>query len=85
MPVRDQDHRRVAMAIAPAIARTCQQQLDFLDSEVLAWPALCVEHSSGRYCPVFDGWRSPSRSRFHIEKYDAGNRYCLIKSPNRDT
>jgi hypothetical protein len=85
MSICDQDHRRVAMAAASAIAGTRQQQLDFLDSEVLAWPALRVEHSSGRYCPVFDGWRPPPRGRFQIEKSNINKRYFPIKSPFRDT
>src|ERR1700683_4719652 len=52
MPVRYKDHCRIAMTVAPAIARGVDQPLDFLDCEIFALPALAVWRQPPGYCPV---------------------------------
>ena len=50
MSIGDQDHGRVAVAVASVLAGAVHQPLDFLPGEVSAGSAL-------RNCQVYSGWR----------------------------
>jgi hypothetical protein len=64
MPVRDQHHRRVTVPMSAAPARGLHEQLHLLDSQVFAWPALCVHDPPGRYCPVYSYRHPPPFASF---------------------
>jgi hypothetical protein len=53
MPVRDEDHRRVAVPIPPARPRAFDELPHFLDRETFARPALRIQKPTRRRCPVY--------------------------------
>jgi hypothetical protein len=60
VPERDEDHRRVAVTVSPARARTLDELLHFLDGEILTWPALGIEKPPRGYCPENDVRHTPA-------------------------
>jgi hypothetical protein len=54
MPVRDEDHRRVAAPMPPARSRPFDGFLHFLDGETFARPALPIQKPPRRRCPIYD-------------------------------
>jgi hypothetical protein len=53
MPVRDEDHRCVAVTVSRARPCTLDQLPHFLDGEVFAWPALRIQKPPRGYCPIY--------------------------------
>jgi hypothetical protein len=53
MPVRDEDHRRVAMTIPPARPRAFDELPHFLDGEIFARPALRIQKPPRGHCPDY--------------------------------
>jgi hypothetical protein len=56
MPERNEDHSRVAVPVTPAPTRGVHKQLDFLDSEIFAWPTRSIRYPAWRYCPIYSYW-----------------------------
>ncbi len=56
VPVADEDHGGVAMAVAPApVTRRLHQKRDLALRQVLARAALLVAHPPRRDCPIYNG------------------------------
>ena len=53
-PVRDENHRCVAAPLSPAQPRAFDELPHFLDGEILAWPALCIQKPPRGRCPIYD-------------------------------
>ena len=62
MPKGDQDHRRVAMAMAVLPCRS-GKRLDFSLGQVLAGAQLTVLRPPRHHCSFFDGWRDQLQVR----------------------
>lgn len=69
VPVREEDHRGVAVAVAPPPLRCRHQKVHLPLGEVLAAAAGAVRHplrgSGGSNCPIYRGWRFFLRGRVH--------------------
>src|SRR5712691_10427051 len=85
MPIRDQNHRRVAVSVAPAVVRRLHEAPDFLDSKVFAWPTCAVRSQARRHCPVIGVRCPPPLRRFHKENYSIKRRYCPVLGSFRDS
>jgi len=64
MPVRDEDHRRVAAPVSAARPRSLDELPHFLDREIFAWPALRIQKPPRRRCPVYSVRDSPALTAF---------------------
>src|ERR1700745_218278 len=70
MAIGDQDHGRVAMAVATVLASAVDQPFD-----------LALDEIASLDCQVYDGWCAFLGSRFHADKpYLRGND-CLAYTP----
>jgi hypothetical protein len=85
MPVRHQDHRRIAVPVTPAQARTLDEFRHFLDGQVFAWPALRIRKPARRYCPIYGVRPSLALTAFHGRRSSVHKVYCPVNSPFRDS
>jgi hypothetical protein len=83
--VPDKDHRRITVPVATTAACGFHKQSNFLDIQVLPWPALVIRRKAGRHCPVFGAWPPSSRGNFHMEKYRLINSHSPILGSFRDS
>jgi hypothetical protein len=65
MPVRYQDHGRVAVPVSTAFARRMPEQIDFRPREIFARPAIAVA-GIARNCPENGYWRAPFEPVFSV-------------------
>ena len=66
MPIGDQDHGRVAMAVAAMLAGVVHQPLDLALGEVAPLD-----------CQVYGGWSAFLGCRFHADKPCPRVSYCM--------
>src|SRR5215467_6206763 len=66
MAVGDQDHGRVAMPVAPMLARAVHQALDLALGEIASLD-----------CQVYDAWCAFLGCRFHAKKPCLRVSYCI--------
>mgnify|MGYP007042080308 CR=1 FL=1 len=69
VPVRQEDHGRIPMAVASPRLGRLHEFLHFPFGQVLPAAAITVRHpprrSGGSYCPIYRYWRVFWRCRFH--------------------
>ena len=53
VPVRDEDHRRVAVPVSPARARALDELPHFFGGEIFAWPTLRIQKPPRGHCPIY--------------------------------
>src|SRR5262245_44044188 len=66
VPIGDQDHCRVAMAVATILASAVHQPLDLALGEIASLD-----------CQVYDGWCAFLGSRFHADKPCLRATHCV--------
>src|SRR5262245_42269267 len=70
MPIGDQDHCRVAMAVATILASAVHEPLDLTFGEIASFD-----------CQVYDVWSAFLGSRFHADKPCLRCNDCLAYTP----